>query len=333
MPITNSPTRVKRRFLMDQYIGIDVAKETFSVYDGKREFICKNTRGCAELKGHLGQKALKDIVLIFEATGPYSRYLREFCAHQSIRVWIVNPIKSASFTKTLGNRSKTDTIDARMLYELRKVIKPENVLIPRIDREAEQLSLYFTSYELIIKTRTAVSNHLHALAHTPDAPVDLVHMLTKEFQTIKETEMGLLQQMEDYVKNNPDMRDDYESLRKIKGIGRVSAISLLILFRTYPDTSRTQITALVGLDPTRTESGTSVKGRRKISKGGSSTVRKVLYFPTLNCIQHNPVIKAYYERLVSNHKPPKVAVIAAMRKLLLIAHAVYKSKTVYYEAG
>lgn len=317
---------------MDQYIGIDVAKEELSVYDGKREFVCNNTRGCEELKDRLKAKDLKNLVVIFEATGPYSRYLREFCAHQSIRVWIVNPIKSASFTKALGNRSKTDTIDAKMLYDLHKVIKPEDVLIPRIDREAEQLSLYLGSYELMIKTRTALANHLHALAHTPEAPSELIRVLDAELVRIKEGAEGLLDEMERYVEGNETLKDDYHRLLTIKGIGKVSALGLLMLFRTYPDTSRVQITALVGLDPTRTESGTSVRGRRKISKGGNSTVRKILYFPTLNCIQHNAIVGAMYRRLVDNHKPKKVAVIAAMRKLLLIAHAVYKSKTVYCEA-
>ena len=317
---------------MDQYIGIDVAKEALRVYDGKREFSCRNSRGCADLKDHLRQKDLKDLILIFEATGPYSRYLREFCAHHSLRVWIVNPIKSASFTKTLGNRSKTDAIDAKMLYELHKVIKPEDILIPRIDKEAEQLSLYLASYELMIKTRTALPDHLHALAHTPDVPPELVATLTGELARIKEREEGLLNQMEHYVEHNEELRDDYHRLLTIKGVGRVSALALLILFRTYPGTLRGQITALVGLDPTRTESGTSVRGRRKISKGGNSTIRKILYFPTLNCIQHNEVVRAACERLIHNHKPKKLAVIAAMRKLLLIAHAVYKSKADYCEA-
>ena len=84
---------------------------------------------------------------------------------------------------------------------------------------------------------------------------------------------------------------------------------------------------------TRTESGTSVRGRRKISKGGNSTVRKILCFPTLNCIQHNTNIRTFYERLVNNHKPKKLAVIAAMRKLLLIAHAVYRDRESYRDAA
>ncbi|MEA1995937.1 MAG: IS110 family transposase, partial [Campylobacterota bacterium] len=87
----------------------------------------------------------------------------------------------------------------------------------------------------------------------------------------------------------------------VKGIGEVSAVSLLYLFKNYKNTNRSQITALTGLDPTRKESGSSVSGRRKISKGGNGTIRKILYFPTMNAIQHNKQIKLFYNRLVENH--------------------------------
>jgi transposase len=319
---------------MDHYIGIDISKEEFFGYDGTREFKCKNAKGCLGLKKYLKKTVppFANIVLIFEATGPYSQYLREYCARHSIRAWIVNPMKSSSFTKALGNRSKTDEIDAKMLYELHRVIKSEDVLVPRIDQVAEDLSHYLTSYELLIKTKTSLSNHLHALSCTPQIPKELVKMMEKELQSIKDAEDKLLEQVERYIERHVELAEDYRRLLTIKGVGRISAISLLTLFRTYPDTSRAEITALVGLDPTRMESGTSVRGRRKISKGGNGTVRKILYFPTLNCIQHNKVIRRTYDRLVSNHKPKKLAVIAAMRKLLLIAHAVYKTERDYCEA-
>lgn len=334
MSIANSPNTL-RRFPVNHYIGIDVAKEELSMYDGVKEYTFKNTRGCDELKSHLQKTftSLEELVLIFEATGPYSLHLREFCAHSRIRVSIINPIKSASFTKAVGNRSKTDTIDAKMLYEFHKVIRPEHIMVPRIDNNAERLSLYLASYELMIKTRTALSNHLHALDHTPHAPDTLKRMIKKETKAVGKAEEELLTQMEEYIHKDGELKRDYDNLLTIKGIGRISAISLLVLFRTYQNTSREEITALAGLDPTRTESGTSVRGRRKISKGGSSTVRKILYFPTLNCIQHNKQIRTFYERLVNNHKPKKLAVIAAMRKLLLIAHAVYRNGESYRGAA
>jgi transposase len=319
---------------MEHYIGIDVSKEEFFAYEGTREFRCKNAKGCLELKKHLKkiEPSLAEIVLIFEATGPYSQFLREFCARHAIRACIVNPMKSSSFTKALGNRSKTDVIDAAMLYELHKVIKPEDILVPRIDQVAEDLSHYLTSYELLLKTKTSLSNHLHALSCTPKIPKELIQMMKRELQSVKDTENKLLEQMERYIESHVELAEDYRRLLTIKGVGRISAISFLTLFRTYPGTSRSEITALVGLDPTRMESGTSVRGRRKISKGGKGMVRKILYFPTLNCIQHNKVIRNTYDRLVSNHKPKKLAVIAAMRKLLLIAHAVYKTERDYCEA-
>lgn len=319
---------------MNKYIGIDVGKEELSVYDGMKEYKFRNTKDCAELKRYLSETftTMNEPILIFEATGPYSLYLRQFCAHHQVKVSIINPTKSSSFTKALGNRSKTDIIDARMLYEFHKVIQPQHIMAPRIDDDAEQLSLYLASYELMIKTRTAISNHLHALDHTPQVPSTLKDMLTKELKTVRETEKDLLGQMEEYIDGNKVLKMDYQNLLTIKGIGRVSAISLLALFKTYRDTSRNEITALAGLDPTRTESGTSVRGRRKISKGGSSTVRKILYFPALNCIQHNKRVRVFYERLIGNHKPKKLAVIAVMRKLLLVAHAVYTSGVPYREA-
>ena len=319
---------------MNYYIGIDVAKEEFSLYDGEREYTCRNTRGCAELKRCLARLSSFDaLVLIFEATGPYSLYLREFCAESRIRVAILNPIKSASFTRVLGNRSKTDTIDAKVLYEFHKVILPEHIMVPRIDDKAERLSLYLASYELMIKTKTALSNHLHALAHTPRAPHALREMIERELRAVRNAEEELVRQMEDSINTDGELKDDYANLLTIKGIGRISAIALLTLFRSHEKTSREEITALAGLDPTRTESGTAVRGRKKISKGGNSTVRKILYFPTLNCIQHNAKIRMFYRRLVDNHKPKKLAVIAAMRKLLLIAHAVYRSRESYREAA
>ncbi len=142
-------------------------------------------------------------------------------------------------------------------------------------------------------------------------------------------EQELLIQMDTYIKKYPKLNEDYQRLLSIAGIGQKTAISLLTLFQTYPDTNRNQITALIGLDPIQRQSGTSVHGRSRISKHGNQMMRKCLYMPTLLSIQYNQKIKIFYDRLVLKHKPKKVAVIAAMRKLLLIAHAIYKNKTVY----
>ena len=115
----------------------------------------------------------------------------------------------------------------------------------------------------------------------------------------------------------------------IPGVGKLSAICLLTLFNKYKDTNQAQIIAMVGLDPIKRESGTSVKGKMRISKNGDRMIRETLYFPLLSAIRCNKKIKALYDRLLANNKPKKVALIAAMRKLIIIAHEIYRDKTVY----
>jgi transposase len=319
---------------MHHYIGIDVSKEELFVFDGETEVKLSNKRGLKALYTYITKRFsdLQTVIIIFESTGPYSAYLKEFCALHEIKASIVNPKKSANFTKTLGNRSKTDRFDARMLYEFRRLIDPHDITVPEIDTEAAELSEYLSTYQFLVKSRTALSNHHESLKHNPHAPKELVTMVKRECERAKKREQDLLDKIVRYIESNEDLRKAYRKLVSITSIGKVSAIALLTLFKTYKATNRSQITALVGLDPTRAESGTSVRGRRKISKSGNRTVRKILYFPTLNAIQHNTRVKATYERLVRNHKPKKLAVIAAMRKLLLIAHAVYKSETVFSPA-
>lgn len=142
----------------------------------------------------------------------------------------------------------------------------------------------------------------------------------------KQLEEKILCEAEEYVESKAELSESYHNLLTIPGVGRVAAITLLYVFINYKDTNRSQITALLSLDPTRKESGKSVRSGRKINKGGNKIVRKILYFPTMNAIQHNEKIKTFYNRLLQNHKLKKVALIAAMKKMVLIAHAVYVNK-------
>jgi len=119
----------------------------------------------------------------------------------------------------------------------------------------------------------------------------------------------------------------------IPGVGPITAVTFLTLFLRYPRANRRQIVALAGLDPVEHQSGSSVHKRARISKRGSREVRKRLYEATLSAARFNPAVKNIYHRLKEKGKPEKVARIAAARKLLLIAHAVYKSGEVYREPG
>jgi transposase len=310
------------------YIGIDVSKKVLSVFDGKKDLEFINQEGLKSFKNYLKKKVdFSDLVLIFEPTGIYSFYLKEFCAENSIKAYIVNPKQSHNFTRALGKRSKTDKIDARILYQFHKLIEVKDIKVPEIDQQAKTLASYLTSYEFALKQRISLSHHLESLRDK-----QLITLIKKELKRAQELEDNIFNDIKKYVEQNQNLKEDYQRLSTIPGIGEKAAIALLTLFKTYQGTNRAQITALAGLDPVRRESGTSVKGKVKISKNGKGIYRKILYLPTLCATVHNQKIKIFYQRLLANHKSKKLAVIASMRKILLIAHAMYRDKTEYVTA-
>lgn len=266
------------------YIGIDVSKKALSVFDGKTSLEFENKEGLRPFYRYLKKhyKQLDDLVLIFEATGIYSDNLREFCAIHQIKVYILNPKQSHNFAKSLGVRSKTDKIDARIIWRYQSLIPQERIQIPLIDQEAKMLASYLTSYQFIQGQRVSVSNHLESVTDPT-----LRKLLKVELKRKQQLEDKLLGDIKTYISKHPGLAKDFKRLMSISGIGDKLAFSLLFLFRHYQGTNRAQITALVGLDPIYKESGSSVKGEIKISKNGNRYIRKMLYLPTLCAIKNN----------------------------------------------
>ena len=149
----------------------------------------------------------------------------------------------------------------------------------------------------------------------------LIALLKKDLKRAKKLEDRIFGDIKEYLGKNQDLKEDYQRLSTIPGIGEKAAIALLTLFKTYQGTNRAQITALFGLDPVKRESGTSVKGK--------GIYRKIFYLPTICATVHNQKIRVFYQRSLTHHKIKKLAVIASMRKILLIAHAMYQDKTEY----
>ncbi|MCG2761759.1 MAG: IS110 family transposase [Candidatus Atribacteria bacterium] len=309
------------------YIGIDVSKKDLAVFNGK-DLKFANKEGLKSFKKYLKKKYhLSEIVILFEPTGIYSFYLKEFCAENRIKAYIVNPKKSHNFARALGKRSKNDKIDARTLYQFHKLIDLKDIKVPKIDQQAKTLASYLVSYEFALKQRVSLSNHLESLRDKR-----LITLMKKDLKMAKKLEDKLFHDIKEYVSKNQNLREDYQRLLTISGVGDKTAIALLTLFKTYQGTNRAQITALAGLDPIKRESGTSVKGKVKISKNGKGIYRKIFYLPTICATVHNQKIRVFYQRLLANHKIKKLAIIASMRKLLLIAHAMYRDKTEYVAA-
>ena len=303
---------------MNNYIGIDVSKQTLKVFNGEKEYGVVNERGLKTLRKLLrknyGRKWNDSVNLIYEPTGPYSNYLREFASNQKTRVYEINPKKSANFAKALGNRSKTDAIDAKILYKFHVLLNEEEFLVPVIDRIKEQLGAFIHSYEIIQKTRTMLSNHLNSMEYRSEAISKLKRMIEEETNRLKQMEESLERDMKAFAEDNSKIKEDFENLLSIPGIGVISAIVLLYLFEKYPDANRNEITALSGLDPVKKQSGSSVNSRMRISRTGDPMLRKLLYLSCMSSIQHNDRIRMFYKHLINdNHKKPKVALIACMK--------------------
>jgi len=166
---------------------------------------------------------------------------------------------------------------------------------------------------------------LDALDHDPGTERELVRDLRRSIADLKEQEKTQLAVAQDAIAADEQAARRSRALLSIPGVGPMTALTLFTLFRKYPDVNRRQLVALGGLDPIHVQSGTSVHGKSRISKRGSREVRKCLFEATLSAARYNPSIRTIYRRLKDEGKPDKVARIAAARKLLLLAHAIYES--------
>ena len=139
----------------------------------------------------------------------------------------------------------------------------------------------------------------------------------------------LLTKIKNIILNDKDLQNDYDNIKSIIGVGELGAIVLLYTFLKYPDANKRQLVSLAGLDPTRYNSGSSIHRRVKISKAGSKLYRGVLFMGTMTSIRYNEEMKLFYDRLKANGKQTIQAQIAVMRKMIIIAHSLYKNNQKY----
>jgi transposase len=304
-------------------IGVDVSKQELVTYDGASERVFANTPGLAAFRRFVG--SADDIVIVFEPTSTYSRHLETFCRTERIACCQLNPRVVPHYRLVGKGRSKTDKTDAELLYRYG---------IERGQEEAEQLTndvlaqavaAHLACYRVVQKARVACQGLLEALEHDPATGKSLLNGLRHEIEDLKTRETRQIAQAQAVVARDEDAARRLDALLSIPGIGPITALTLVALFRKYPDVNRQQLVALGGLDPIEVQSGTSVHGKSRISKRGKGEVRKRLYEATLSAARYNPNIQAIYRRLKDQGRPDKVARTAAARKLLLLAHAIYGS--------
>lgn len=321
---------------MNNYIGIDIAKATLQIHIPKAQLdleVVNTKAGLNQLYKQLkliyrGERP--NLIFVYESTGSYSRSLEQFCQEKEIKCFKVGAYQSASFSKTIKNRNKTDRVDARMLSAMHILAREGDIKVPYRDEDAHQLRSYIKYYQSLNKEKTRIKNYLEAASYNQEDPF-VLSQVKKRIKQIGKEQDQLIALCMKVVKANSEYLMAYQNITSIKGVGQASGIVLLYLFLRYPMASRQQITALTGLDPIQNESGTSLKRQTRISKQGISLVRGILYMPILCVVQHNAEMKRFYERLIEAGKPKMSAQLAVMRKIVLVAHSLYKNNEKYDE--
>lgn len=320
--------------LLDVSIGLDVSKETISVFIpiNKLDYEIKNTidginKLISKLK-KLYKKEYKNLIFVYEPTGSYSDLLKKICSKKNIKTFAINPKRSHNFAKANGNRNKSDVDDAKLLSNAIVLAKEDEIVVPTINHVVENIKELMTYYKFTVKQRVMSCNHLESIA-VKDGNNYVISSLKNEIKSLKEKENNIILNIKDIIDCDDDLTTSYENIKSIIGIGELGAIVLLHLFLKYPDANKKQLISLVGLDPIRFDSGSSIHKKSKISKAGSKMYRGVLFMGTMTATKSNPEMKIFYDRLKENGKQTTQAQIAVMRKMIVIAHSLYKNNKKY----
>lgn len=301
------------------YIAIDVAKDSLEILISGQS----RSRSIANCKESLRRllksvQPLQGLHFVCEATGGYERTLVNFLHKQGVPVSIVSPARVRAFANSEGVKAKTDPIDAEMLLRFAKEKNPRPTPAPTPGRKAlialmdrrEHLS------EQLKREKTRLKNCDALIAPSIARMIEIVH------EEIKQIE-GAIKKV---IKDDPAMKQAYDIISEVKGIGPVSAWTLLAYLPELGKLSRGEVVALAGLAPYNQDSGKTKKLRRIF--GGRSKVRRCLYMAAVCAARHNTVIRDYTNAILARGKPFKWAIVAAMRKLLLRTHYLIKNNEI-----
>jgi len=309
-----------------QFFGIDISKDVFDVVDYKNNhYQFKNdVTGFKEF----GKLLTENSHCVMEVTGCYYQELATWLYSKSMDVSVVNPLSIKRFIQMRLKTSKTDKMDAQMIRLYGESEHPK-LWEPPSRRLIEATELH-KLIEMLIKQRTALKNKLHGLKAKGIVKSPVVTSLRRQIRNLGSEieELGL--KLETVIKDyQPDL---LARLCSIPGIGKRTAIYLIVLTNGFDkfETSR-QLISYFGLNPIIHESGSSVRGRSRISKTGNNHIRNLLFMCSFTACEHNKSCKEIYQRIIAKGKSKKLALIAVANKLLKQSLAVAKSGLYYDE--
>jgi len=313
------PTKANKK--RRSFIGIDVSKKLLEVgvHQSDFRFRCPNDpKNFPLLISEL--ISLRPVRIVLEATGGLERPLLQALQAVGLPVVVVNPRQVRDFAKALGLLAKTDRLDARVLAHFAAAIKPP--LRPLKSQDETELDALMGRRTQLSDMLTAEKNRRGSAA-TETTRDDIEEHIEWLEDRLKELDEKLKQQLQ--CSSVWQQKD--KVLQSVKGIGFVTSMSLLAECPELGQLNRHQIAKLAGVAPLNRDSGQQ-RGSRHIW-GGRAQVRRKLYMATLAAIRSNPVIKAFYQRLLDRNKLKKVAIVACMRKLLTIINVMVRENKVW----
>lgn len=310
-------------------LGIDVAKAKLDcalrLTNGKfRHKIVDNTpAGFKALEDWLAKEGATALQVCMEATGIYWETVAEHLATRpETTVSVVNPGQIKAFGASRMVRTKTDKVDAKLIAQFCAERTPEPWQAPTpAERTLRALVLRLDALQAM---RTQESNRFEV------ARESVAEGIAKHLTWLDDEIARLSKAIRDHIDNDPTLKSKHRLLDSIPGIGeRTTAVLLAFLAEPTRFENARQVAAFAGLDPRQHESGSSVRGKPRLSKVGHSFLRKALYMPAMVALYRTDWGKVFHERLAAKGKPPMLIIGAMMRKLVQVSYGVLKSGEVF----
>ncbi len=306
-----------------KYCGIDVSAKTLCVHiQGKNTRNFDNTEpGHRELLDALQvQTQTSQVFVCLEATGIYGLDIAtKLASLKDVNVMVANPRSVNNFSKALMKRSKTDLVDAEVLYQYAERMPFTKWKAPT--QEFFQIRAISRRIRALKEDLTAEKCRLHASISTEFTPDVVTENIQAHLKYINEQIKMLQKHVVKIIASNTELKQKFNLLISITGFGELSALYVLADLIFLPaDMDVKQWVAYAGLDPRKFESGSAIQKTERISKNGNKQLRHALFLPALVALKRNEHIKAFFKKLVLSGKKPKQAVIAIMRKFL---HAIF----------
>lgn len=302
------------------FVGIDISKDVFDIYDSRAgHFQFRNDEKGFKM---FSKQLTSEHWCVMEATGCYHQQLAISLFDRGIRVSVINPLVIKRFIQMKLNQVKTDKSDSKMICHYGKeqsleLWSPEPDYIVQCKTLQGVVRLYF-------KHRTSLKNTLHAMLTSNRKKGELIRSIERQLKCL-DKEISLLEtELEHLIRKNE--QGLFSRLNTIPGIGKKTSMLLIVSTNGFRDfESSRQLSSYFGLAPNERSSGSSIRGKSRISKMGDPLVRNHLFMCSFTACVHNPQCKALFDRIVRKGKSKKLALIAVCNKLIKQAYGIAKS--------